>query len=35
MAEMLTYVIVGSGWRAEFFGRVARTYPEVFRAVFL
>ena len=32
---MLTYVIVGSGWRAEFYGRIARTYPDLFRAVFL
>ena len=33
--DRLTYIIVGSGWRAEFFGRVARTYPEIFQAVFL
>lgn len=32
---MLSFVIVGSGWRAEFFGRIARRYPELFRAVFL
>ena len=32
---MLSYVIVGSGWRAEFFGRIARNYPDLFRAIFL
>ena len=32
---MLSFIIVGSGWRAEFFGRVARACPEIFRAVFL
>ena len=32
---MLSYVIVGSGYRAEFFGRVAQTWPEQFRALFL
>ena len=32
---MLSYVIVGSGYRAEYFGRVARTWPEQFRALFL
>ena len=24
---MLSYIIVGSGYRAEYFGRVAKTYP--------
>ena len=32
---MISFVIVGSGWRAEFYGRVARTWPEQFRAIFL
>ena len=32
---MLSYVIVGSGYRAEYFGRIARAYPELFRALFL
>ena len=32
---MLSYLIVGSGYRAEYFGRVARTYPDLFRAMFL
>ena len=32
---MLTYVIAGSGYRAEYFGRVARTWPELFRACYL
>lgn len=32
---MLSYIIVGSGWRAEFYGQIARTYPDLFRAVFL
>ncbi len=32
---MITYLIVGSGYRAEYFGRVAKTYPELFRALFL
>ena len=31
----LTYLIVGSGYRAEFYGRVAARYPELFRAAFL
>lgn len=31
---MLSYVIVGSGYRAEYFGRVAATYPKLFRAMF-
>ena len=32
---MQSFIIVGSGWRAEFFGRIARNHPERFRAVFL
>jgi predicted dehydrogenase len=30
----LTYLIVGSGWRAEFYGRIAAAYPGLFRAVY-
>jgi len=32
---MLTYVVVGSGYRAEYFGRIARTWPELFGACYL
>jgi predicted dehydrogenase len=32
---MLSYVIVGSGYRSEYYGRVAKTYPELFKAIFL
>lgn len=32
---MLSYVIVGSGYRAQYYGRVAQTWHEQFRAVFL
>lgn len=32
---VLSYIIVGSGHRAEFYGRIARTYPDLFRAIFL
>lgn len=32
---MLRYVIVGSGYRAEYFGRIAKTYPDLFTALFL
>ena len=32
---MLSYVIVGSGYRAEYFARIARNYPHMFRALFL
>lgn len=32
---MLKYGIVGSGYRAEYFGRIARTYPEIFQAMYL
>ena len=32
---MLKYAVIGSGYRSEFFGRIARAYPEQFRAVYL
>ncbi len=32
---MLTYLIVGSGYRSEYYGRIAAAYPELFRAMFL
>ena len=32
---MLNYIIVGSGYRAEYFGRIAKTCPDLFRALFL
>ena len=32
---MLSYVIVGSGYRSEYFARVAKNYPELFRALYL
>ena len=32
---MLSYMIVGSGYRAEYFGRIAAAYPRLFRAMFL
>ena len=32
---MLSFVIVGSGYRSEYYGRVAKTYPDLFRAIFL
>ena len=32
---MISFGIVGSGYRAEYFGRIARTYPEVFRCIYL
>lgn len=31
----LSYLIVGSGYRAEYYGRIAATYPTLFRAMFL
>ena len=31
---MLRYVIVGSGYRAEYFGRIAKTYPDLFSALY-
>ncbi len=35
VTAMLSYLIVGSGYRSEFFGRIARKYPGIFRAMFL
>lgn len=32
---MISFGIVGSGYRAEYFGRIARTYPDIFRAIYL
>lgn len=32
---MLSFVIVGSGYRSQYYARVARTYPDLFRAVYL
>ena len=32
---MLSFVIVGSGYRAEYFGRIAARYPDLFRAMYL
>ena len=32
---MLSYLIVGSGYRAEYFGRIAARYPALFRALYL
>lgn len=32
---MLSYIIVGSGYRAEYFGRIAKTYPDLFRAMYI
>lgn len=31
----LSYIIVGSGYRAEYYARIARTYPQQFHALFL
>ena len=32
---MLSYIIVGFGYRSEYYARVARTYPHLFRAMYL
>lgn len=32
---MISYIIVGSGHRAEFYGRIAKAYPHLYRAIFL
>lgn len=32
---MLSFIIVGSGYRSEYFARVAKTYPHLFRALYL
>lgn len=31
----LSYLIVGSGYRSKFYARIARTYPSLFKAMFL
>lgn len=33
--KVLSYIIVGSGYRAEFYARIAAAYPQLFRAIFL
>lgn len=33
--SVLSYLIVGSGYRSEYYARIAKTYPEYFRAMFL
>lgn len=35
MIAVLRYLIVGSGYRAEFYGRIAGRYPSMFRAAYL
>ncbi|MBR2662234.1 MAG: Gfo/Idh/MocA family oxidoreductase, partial [Clostridia bacterium] len=32
---MFSFIIVGSGYRSEYFARVAKTYPHLFRALYL
>lgn len=32
---MVSFLIVGSGYRSEYYGRIAATYPDLFRALFL
>ncbi len=32
---MLSFLIIGSGYRSEYYGRIAMKYPELFRAMFL
>ncbi len=32
---MISFIIVGSGYRSEYYGRIVQTYPGIFRAVFL
>ena len=33
--DKLSFLIVGSGYRAAFYGRIARNFPDIFRAMFL
>ena len=33
--SILSYLIVGSGYRSQFFGRIARNHPDLFRAMYL
>ena len=35
MLKPLSFVIVGSGWRAMFFVRIAKRYPELFHLNYL
>ena len=35
MGELLSLLIVGSGYRAEYYGRIAKKYPDLFRACYL
>ncbi|MBQ8030180.1 MAG: Gfo/Idh/MocA family oxidoreductase [Butyrivibrio sp.] len=32
---MISFIIVGSGYRSEYYGRVAQSHPDLFRAIFL
>lgn len=32
---MISFLIVGSGYRSEYYGRIASTYPDLFRALYL
>lgn len=32
---MISFLIVGSGYRSEYYGRIAFTYPDLFRALYL
>ena len=33
--KKLSFVVVGSGFRAMFYGRIARTYPELFEMKYM
>ena len=32
---MLSFLLVGSGYRSEYYARVVRAYPDLFRALYL